>query len=91
MRSPIRLKVTETRTICKSIKYGKSAGPGGIPGELLKYRSEELYQHLRELSQKCIYLTDIPGEWKVSYKTTKHKSGDKTKRKNYRGIRLLAV
>lgn len=84
--SPIRIKPAEVKNICLGLKNGKSAGPGNIPPELIKYGTQKLFEHLTQIFQKCINGMKTPEEWKTSYMTTIHKKGRKDQCDNYRGI-----
>lgn len=44
------------------MKNGKSAGPGEIPGELIKYGTEKLFRHLTKLFQMCIDGVELPND-----------------------------
>ena len=41
--SPLRIPLKEVETICKSLKNGKSLGPGDIPAELIKAGTHKLF------------------------------------------------
>ena len=75
--SPIRLTQKEVEEACRSLKNGKSPGPGDIPNELLKIGTKTLHEHLRKLFQECLNGANIPEEWKISLVSTIHKKGDK--------------
>lgn len=88
--SPLRINNYEVKNICRSLKNGKSPGPGNIPPELIKYGTEKLFKHLTVLFQNCLNGMEIPEEWKTSYMSTIHKKGSKDNCDNYRGIAVLS-
>lgn len=61
--SPIRITLGEVMGICKELRNGQAPGSGGIPGELLKYGTNKLYQHLGALFQNCIDTGVVPTKW----------------------------
>lgn len=86
MTSPLRITVREVKEICKTLKNGKAAGPGEIPGELIKYGTEQLYRHLTTLFQMCIDGATTPRDWRTSYFSTIFKKGNRENCSNYRGL-----
>lgn len=88
--SPVRLNIEEIERVCKTLKNGKAAGPGDIPGELLKCGTDKLFEHLKNLFQKCVNEHSTPEEWRISYVSTIYKKGDRTKCENYRGIAVTS-
>lgn len=89
--SPFRVTRKEVTDICRSLKNGKSPGPGDIPAELIKIGTEKLYDHLRKLFQSCLNGAEIPKEWKISIMSTIHKKGRKDQCENYRGIAVTST
>lgn len=85
-----RITSQEIKKTIKSMKNGKSAGPGDIPVELIKHGPPLLWELLADLMNKCIIEgEDPPREWNLAYLSTIHKKGDRTICGNYRGISVL--
>lgn len=88
--SPIRIQVKEVTDACQRLKNRKAPGPGNIPGELIKYGTKKLFEHLAKLFQTCINTGKIPEEWTESYLTPIHKKCSKETCENYRGIAVTS-
>ncbi|KAL3275471.1 hypothetical protein HHI36_020231 [Cryptolaemus montrouzieri] len=67
-------------------KKRKDSSPGNVPAELVKYGTDELYEHLRKLFQSCINGAEIPKEFKTSVISPIYKKGSRSTCDNYRGI-----
>lgn len=70
-------------------KNNKSAGPGNIRIELVKYGGNKLIEIVTKMFQKIEGGENIPTEWNKSYIVSIHKKGSKTVCQNYRGISIL--
>ncbi|XP_030764573.1 uncharacterized protein LOC115888850 [Sitophilus oryzae] len=89
--SPLRITTKEVRETCKNLKNGKSAGPGNIPGELIKYGTENLYRNITKLFQMCIDGAEVPKYFKTSYITMIFKKGNREDCANYRGLAVTST
>ena len=79
-------------TCIQSLKNNKSAGPDGIPSEILKYGGESLHQLLHEFICEIWRQGDVPHKWKDAALITIYKNkGDKSICGNSRGIALLST
>ena len=82
----------EVTACIKSLKNNKSAGPDGIPSEILKYGGESLHQLLHEFICEIWRQGDVPHKWKDAALITIYKNkGDKSICGNSRGIALLST
>lgn len=87
----IEIPLEEVRKAAKSMKNNKSAGPGGIAPEFIKYGTEMLYRMLQQMFEKVLNGNDVPGEWKEANLTSIFKKGEINKCDNYRGISVIAT
>ena len=72
------------------MKYGKVAGPDGIPAEALKADVNTSVEMLYSLFEEIWEKEEIPAEWK-GYLIKIPKKGDLSRCDNYRGSTLLSV
>ena len=72
-------------------KYGKAAGPDGIPTEALKGDVTTSVEMLYSLFEEIWEKQEIPAEWKEGYLIKIPKKGDLSSYDNFRGITLLSV
>ena len=73
-------------------KTGKSAGPGNIPIELIKYGPDILLEIVANIFNKCLlHGDDIPEDWNIAYISSIYKKGDKKACQNYRGISVTSA
>lgn len=79
----------ETREAILKLKNGKAAGSDGVPGELLKYGGDVLWNVIHELIVHVWNHEVIPDEWKLAVIVPIYKKGDRMECSNYRGISLL--
>ena len=73
------------------LKNGKSAGPDGIPAEVLKADLQTSVDMLHPLFTRIWEDEVIPQDWKEGYIVKLPKKGDLSQCKNYRGIMLLSI
>jgi len=64
------------------------AGTDGIHPELIKYRGNKLLSRIYELVRQIWEEERIPEEWKETVIVPIHKTGDRDRCENYRGIAL---
>lgn len=81
----------EIRRAIMQLKTGKSAGPDGIPAEVLKANVPVTVETLYPLFQSIWKEEDIPLDWKEGYLVKLPKKGDLSQCSNYRGITLLST
>lgn len=85
-------KFTEVLSAVRSLKNNKSAGPDGLPAEILKKGGYLLKRQLHHLICKIWQNETLPQEWKDSNIVTIYKrKGDKSSCDNSRGISLLSA
>ncbi|KAG7298212.1 hypothetical protein JYU34_019023 [Plutella xylostella] len=73
-------------------KNDKAVGIDNIPGELLKYGTEELHNHLWKLFVRMWNEEQVPGDFTVSQICALYKNkGDRSDCNSYRGISLLST
>jgi len=89
-QTQVDVSMKELREAIKTIKNNKSAGPGGIAPELIKYGSEKLFRIILQMLQKAINGEELPTEWTSAYITSIFKKGDRRKCENYRGISVIS-
>jgi hypothetical protein len=73
------------------IGRNKSAGPDGIPGEILKMGGEAMIPYLARLLDVKINNGTIPSDWKTAIVVPMYKGGDRSVVKNYRSVGLTSV
>ena len=78
--------VTELARAKGTVRAGKSAGPDGIPPEVLK--NCDLDDIMLEFSNQALLQNKLPEVWSLSNIIPVPKSGDLSKPDNYRGISL---
>ncbi|XP_045477944.1 uncharacterized protein LOC123683087 [Harmonia axyridis] len=66
-------------------------GPGGVPAELIKHGTHNLFQAVTDLINKCLSGQPVPKEWKTAYISSIYKKGDKNQCANYRGISVTST
>ena len=71
--------------------HGKSAGPDGIPPQILSIAAKELAIPLRNLFQLSLNTGKLPLEWKKANVSPIHKKGPRTTPNNYRPVSLTSV
>ena len=97
-RLPIMIELDEPPTkeeLSKAISNmssGKAPGLDGIPAEVFKCSGNQLLYNLHQLLCKCWEERYVPQEMKDSIISNLYKNkGDRSDRKNYRGISLLCI
>ena len=80
------IKKDELQECLSQMKNRKSAGPGDIPVELVKYGGEEMLQRLVDLLNLCLTQQKTPKEWKVGIISSLFKKGNRKDPNCYRGI-----
>jgi hypothetical protein len=75
----------------KSLKNGKSPGPGMITNELVKAGPQSLMVRIMNLFNTCIINKRTPQEWKISHIVSIYKKGDRKDVQNYRGLSINSV
>ncbi|CAK6977732.1 uncharacterized protein LOC114950604 [Scomber scombrus] len=81
--------VTELARAKATVRAGKSAGPDGIPPEVLK--NCDLDDIMLEFSNLALLQNKLPDVWSLSNIIPVPKSGDLSKPDNYRGISLTCI
>ena len=71
--------------------HRKSAGPDGIPPQILSIAAKELAIPLRNLFQLSLNTGKLPLEWKKANVSPIHKKGPRTTPNNYRPVSLTSV
>ena len=79
----------EFAKVKRSLRKGKSAGPDGIPPEIIKYC--DLDDILLDICNVALMKNDKPEQWTWSNIIPVPKSGNLTKADNYRGISLTCI
>lgn len=87
--SAICISEYDVYTTLRPLDPSKSMGIDRIGPKLLNYCALALYSPLHHLFLLSLNNGKIPQEWKIHLITPIHKSGDKSKVKNYRLISLL--
>ena len=87
MDTPTRAEILKT---IKTLKNYKAPGDDGLPPELYKQFSEVTTEQLLGILEE-VWRTFVPKDWKTSVILPFYKEGDKTERKNYRGISLIDI
>ena len=72
-----------------SLRQGKSAGPDGIPPEVIKHCN--LDDFILEICNQALVENIMPEIWSLSHIIPVPKSGDLSKPDNYRGISLTCI
>jgi hypothetical protein len=67
----------------------ESAGPGGIPTELLKHGGKNVITLLRDMFHEILAGDDILQEWNSTYIGCIYKQGNKKYCNNYRGRSII--
>ena len=76
----------------RKLKNGKSAGIGGITGEMIKNGGDSVMDWIWKLCNKAFLEGVVPKDWSRPVIVPLYKGkGDKGDCKNYRGISLLSV
>ena len=76
----------------RKLKNGKSAGIGGITGEMIKNGGECVIDWIWKLCNKAFVEGIVPKDWRRAIIVPLYKGkGDKGRCRNYRGISLLSV
>ena len=93
--SALEIEHTEedTATAIKAMANAKAVGPDGFPAELLKRGLQQDQTILLELHQLINLIWcegNVPQQWEDAVLTVLHKTGDKTKCGNYRGISIVS-
>lgn len=86
----ISLTLDEVTRNIERIKNNKSAGPGGIAPELIKYGSEKLFRMIHRMFQRALNEDQLPKEWTEAYIVSIFKKGDRRRCENYRGVSVLS-
>lgn len=86
-----RFEVEEIIDKMKQLDASKSAGPDGIPNEMLKNCCSSLALPLQNLFQRSFNSGCFPNLWKFSNLIPIYKSGDKSDIANYRGISIISA
>jgi hypothetical protein len=82
-RTNLTVSDIDVEIIIKSMKNGKSPGPGNINLELIKYGGRKVLVLVTKLLNKILQGDHIPQEMKTGYLMEIHKKGDKRKCENY--------
>ena len=81
----------EVKAAIRHLKNGKTAGPDGIIGEILKAAEESIVPFLVKYFNKLFKECSSPHECTKAVIVPLHKKGDTTNTDSYRGISLLSV
>ena len=79
----------EFASVKASLRQGKSAGPDGIPPEVIK--NCNLDDVILEICNQALMENSMPEMWSLSHIVPVPKSGDLSKPDNYRGISLTCI
>ena len=83
----------DTATAMKTMANAKAVGPDGFPAELLKRGLQQDQTILLKLHQLITLIWcegNVQQQWEDALITILHKTGDKTKCGNYRGISIVS-
>ena len=87
---PIYIQLEMVVDAVKKLKNGKTAGPSGVVGEMIKGCGEGGLQHLCLLINNIVKESLVPNDWTNSYLISLFKGkGSALERGNYRGLKLL--
>ena len=87
---PIYITLEMVAAAVKKLKSGKSGGPSGVVGELIKACDEGGMQHLCLLINSIVKEYQIPTDWSHSYLISLFKGkGSALERGNHRGLKLI--
>ena len=81
----------EIEQAINKLKYGKSAGPDMVEGEMLKYASGILIPYFSKLFNAIYDKSVFPTSWARSFIVPLHKKGSTNDPNNYRGISLTSI
>ncbi len=73
------------------MKNGKSRGPDAISTDIIKLGGEAILPYLTRLFHVSINNSRVPDDWKLAYRCSDFKSGDRTILANYRPVSLTSV
>ena len=82
---------SEVNRAIKRLKNDKSPGVYGVPAEFFKVISKMFVPFVVQLFNKMYDNSFSPEKWSYALISPIHKSGDKNKPENYRGISLRSV
>ncbi|XP_030762549.1 uncharacterized protein LOC115887297 [Sitophilus oryzae] len=74
----INIELDQLKTAITQLKNIRSAGPGGIPNELIKCGTPKLHNIIKTLFENCINGQQIPQEWNEGWITQIHKKAQLT-------------
>lgn len=80
------ISYTEIKKTVRTMKNKRASGPNGIPIELLKNGTNDLWCILSYVFSCFLRGDDLPKEWKTAYISNLYKKGDRKMCSNYRGL-----
>ena len=87
----VELTIQDVKKAMRNLKNNKAAGTDGIHPELIKFGGNELLNRMYELVRQIWEEDRIPEEWKETIIVPIHKTGDRDRCENYRGIRKCSL
>jgi hypothetical protein len=88
---PILINEGHVHFLLKNLKPGKSTGPDGLPGVVLRNMRGVISPFLTALFRKILDSGQIPLDWKLGHVVPIFKSGDKHDPSNYRPVSLTCI
>jgi len=82
------LNIEDVKKAIRNLKNNKEAGTDGIHPELIRYGGNKLLKRMYELLRQIWAEERIPEEWTETIIVPIHKTGDRDRCENYRGIAL---
>ncbi|KAK7872016.1 hypothetical protein R5R35_004529 [Gryllus longicercus] len=83
------ITILDVKRALRKAGNNKSAGPGNVRMELLKFGGDKILHYIKDIFNKIESGGDIPEEWNTAYISSIYKKGDKTVCANYRGISVI--
>ena len=69
----INLDIEIVKMTVKPLKSNTSCEVGGVPAEILKSGTENLYEPLKQIFERCLNVDEIPNDWKIGHNSVIHK------------------
>jgi len=84
----VELNIEDVKKAMRNLKNNKAPGTDGIHPELIRYGGNKLLNRMYELLRQIWEEERIPEEWTETIIVPIHKTGDRDRCENYRGIAL---
>lgn len=91
LRDVQRFQIGELKIALKQMKKGRCRDKSGVTLEVILHAGEFAHEYLLKMSNKILNCGQIPFEWKQTFFTMLHKSGDNQDPFNWRPIAILQV